>query len=321
MNWTNWISWQLDYLYLLQNLREVTHHIFDSFFLHITWFGEVYIPVLFFCAIYWSVNKKGGLFIMFNYLFGFIANTFLKTTACIYRPWLLDERIKPLAEAIPAATGYSFPSGHTAGAVSVWGGTAIAFWNNKILRYACFTIILLVMFSRNYVGVHTPQDVLVSFVVGVILLLSSKKLFKWLEEKQNNDLIFVGILTLVCIILQLYVTFKNYPIECFGVKALYNPTPIKFDTFAKIGCVLGVVYGWLIENRYVKFNPENGTFFNKIIRTILGSCILCLILCFIKPLLIGLIGKAFGQFVCYFITGLFVTLIYPYLINKFSEQN
>ena len=86
MSWTNWINWQLDYLYLLQNLREVTNHIFDKFSLHVTWFGEVYIPVLFFCAIYWCVNKKGGLFIMFNYMFGFIANTFLKTTACIYRP-------------------------------------------------------------------------------------------------------------------------------------------------------------------------------------------------------------------------------------------
>lgn len=317
MNWTNWINWQLDYLYLLQNLREITHHVFDNFFLHITWFGEVYIPVIFFCIIYWCVNKKGGLFIMFNYLFGFIANTFLKTTACIYRPWLLDERIKPLAEAIPAATGYSFPSGHTAGAVSVWGGTAITFWKNKIVRYTCFAIVLLVMFSRNYVGVHTPQDVLVSFIVGITLLLSSRPLFKWLEEKPNNDLIFAGVLTLICLILQAYVTFKNYPCECFGIRALYDPTPIKIDTFAKIGCVLGAIYGWLVETRFVKFNPEQGTAPKKVFRAIIGVGLLLLILGLLKPLCIEFLGKPFGKFTCYFITGLFITLVQPYLNKKY----
>lgn len=317
MSWTNWINWQLDYLYLLQNLREVTHHIFDNFFLHITWFGEIYLPVLFFCTIYWCVNKKGGLFIMFNYLFGFITNIFLKTTACIYRPWLLDNRIKPLAEAIPAATGYSFPSGHTAGAVSVWGGTAIAFWNNKLVRYICFTIILLVMFSRNYVGVHTPQDVLVSFIVGVCLLLASRPLFKWLEKGGNNDLIFAGILTLICIILQLYVTFKSYPCECYGVSVFYDPTPIKIDTLAKIGCVLGAIYGWVVENRFIKFDPTIGTVCKKCLRILVGTAILSLLLGCFKPFCIELMGKPFGQFTCHFITGLFITLIHPYIIKKY----
>ena len=317
MSWTNWINWQLDYLYLLQNLREVTHHVFDNFFLHITWFGEVYIPVLFFCTIYWCINKKSGLFIMFNYMFGFIANTFLKTTACIYRPWLLDNRIKPLADAIPAATGYSFPSGHTAGAVSVWGGTSIVFWNNKIVRYICFAIILLVMFSRNYVGVHTPQDILVSFIVGLCLLLASRPLFKWIESKENNDLIFAGVLTLICAILQLYVTFKNYPIECFGIRALYDPTPIKIDTLAKIGCVLGIVYGWVIENRVVKFDPSTGTVLKKVFRAIIGAGVLFLLISVFKPFCVELMGKPFGQFICYFIIGLFITLIQPYIIKKY----
>lgn len=313
----SWINWQLDYLYFLQNLREITHHVFDSFFLHITWFGEVYLPVLFFSTIYWCINKKGGIFIMFNYLFGFITNTFLKSSACIYRPWLLDTRIKPLSCAVPAATGYSFPSGHTASAVSVWGGTAVVFWRNKILRYTCFTIILLVMFSRNYVGVHTPQDVIVSFILGICLLLASKPLFKWMDSKKNNDLIFAGVLTLICVILQLYVTFKNYPTECFGIRALYNPTPIKIDTLAKIGCTLGLLYGWVIENRVINFNPNIGTVSNKVLRALIGIGVLCLLLITLKPLCISIIGKPFGQFICYFVIGLYITLIHPYIIKKY----
>lgn len=312
----SWLGWQLDYLYLLQNFREVTNHVFDNFFLHITWFGEIYIPVLFMCFVYWCINKKSGVFIMFNYLFGFIANTFLKTTACIYRPWILDSRIKPLAEAIPAATGYSFPSGHTAGAVSTWGGCAVAFWNNKIVRYSCFTIIFLVMLSRNYVGVHTPQDVIVSFVLGIILLLASKKLFKWMEENPKADILFILAITIVCAILLAYVNLKSYPCDCFGGVLLYNPAPIKVDTLAKVGCVLGIIYGWFIENRFIKFQAEYGTTLRKLFRMIVGASILFVLLGVLKPFCIEHLGESLGQFVCYFNTGLFITLIYPYFISK-----
>ncbi|MCM1265166.1 MAG: phosphatase PAP2 family protein [Candidatus Gastranaerophilales bacterium] len=180
----SWLSWQIDYLLLLQNFRELTYHVFDKFFLTVTMLGEVHIPLMLICALYWCINKKYGIYLFWSYLFGFIGNTFLKTTACIYRPWILDSRIKPLADAITTATGYSFPSGHTASCTTTWGGTAILFWNNKIIRYLCFIIIFLVIFSRNYLGVHTPQDVLVSLAIGILIILFNKKLLDWEEKNQ-----------------------------------------------------------------------------------------------------------------------------------------
>ena len=99
-----WLGWQIDYLLYLQNFRDISGHVLDKFFIYITMCGEVIIPWLVISLFYWVINKKTGQFILWSYLFGFIANTLAKVTACIYRPWILDSRVCPLKEAIPAAT-------------------------------------------------------------------------------------------------------------------------------------------------------------------------------------------------------------------------
>lgn len=311
-----WLEWQIDYLILLQNFREVSGHIFDNFFLTITMFGEVMIPIVFICTIYWCVNKKTGTYILLSYIFGFLTNMFLKTTACIYRPWILDSRIHPIEEAMPAATGYSFPSGHTAGAATTWGSTAIAFWENKIVRYLCIGIILLVMFSRNYIGVHTPQDVIVSLLVSIAIIVFVKKLLEWESKEKNRDLFIIAIMTIINILLLLYVNLKSYPADCFGGKLLFDPTPVKIDAFARVGCGFGVFYGWFIEKNFVNFSPESGGILKKLIRICVGILGLYLIATFGQTLCTNLIGLKSGLFFDHFIIGLYITLIFPYLISK-----
>ena len=52
-------------------------------------------------------------------------NGALKVTVCAYRPWIRDARILPYGDSINTATGYSFPSGHTMNAATVFGGGAV----------------------------------------------------------------------------------------------------------------------------------------------------------------------------------------------------
>ena len=153
---------QMEYLLLLQNFREITGHCLDDFFLNITKCGEVAIPIILLSFVYWCVNKHTGIYMAWNLGLGLFCNQFLKLTACIYRPWIIDNRIKPLGDAVKMATGYSFPSGHTAISAAVWGGLGIKTWTKKYLSLIFILIALLVAFSRNYIGVHTPQDVIVS---------------------------------------------------------------------------------------------------------------------------------------------------------------
>lgn len=312
----SWLGWQIDYLLLLQNFRDFSGHILDKFFLTITMFGEIAILVLFICCLYWCINKKIGMYVLWCYTFGFLTNIFLKTTACIYRPWILDSRVHPLPSAIPAATGYSFPSGHTAGAVSSWGATVFAFWENKIIRYFGITLVLLIMISRNYVGVHTPQDVIVSFVVGVCLLFLVHKLYNWVQKAENRDLIITCSVTMLSVLLLLYVNLKSYPMDYLNGKILFDPTPVKIDTFARIGGVLGVFYGWLLEKRFLNFDIGKGPFLRKLIRMVVGGVILSFIYMYGKDYITSLVGLRTGLFVYQFVMGMFITYIYPLIFFK-----
>ena len=317
----SWIGWQIDYLLLLQSFRDLSGHIFDNFFLTVTRFGEIAIPAMFMSFVYWCWNKKAGIYIIWSYMFGFITNMFLKTTACIYRPWILDSRVVPLEQAFPAATGYSFPSGHTAGAMTTWGSTAVIFWKNKYIRYVCMGLILLIMFSRNYLGVHTPQDVIVSFLVCLFILFIVKKILKWESEGKNRDLVLIGIITLINILLLLYVNLKNYPMDYINGQLLFNPCPVKTDSFARIGTAMGIFYGWLLEKRFINFNPKMGNYLHKIIRGIIGFAVVYLISSFGETVFVNYIGEKAGLFVDYFVIGLFITFIYPYAIKLSCGNN
>ena len=146
----NWLEWQLDFLIVLENFRELTNNVFDNFFLSTTRFGEMITPILVICLILWCINKKSGIYILFSIASGFILNFAVKVTACIYRPWILSPDIHPIKEAIPYAGGYSFPSGHSTNATTVWGGICVSFWKKPLLRLVAL-IIPIVMFSRIYI--------------------------------------------------------------------------------------------------------------------------------------------------------------------------
>ena len=311
----SWLGWQINYLLFLQNFRDLSHHIFDNFFLTITLFGQIFIPMSIICLIYWCINKKTGFYVLSTYLYGFLVNIFLKTTACIYRPWLLDSRVKPLTQAIAGATGYSFPSGHTSEVVTGFGSIAKSFWGNKVLRYLCFIIIFFVMLSRNYLGVHTPQDVIVSFLIGVCLIFANEKLLKWVDDGKNRDFILISVVTIFCILLTLYVTYKSYPIHYLNGKVLYDPSFIKTDIFIKTGFILGAFYGWCIEKRFVNFSAEIGSIANKIVRFIVGIVIFYTLFNLANNIFVLYLGEKLGYFIGYFSAGLFMTLIYPFFVK------
>ena len=309
-----WMCWQIDYLLYLQAFRDTSHHVFDKFFLFITMFGEVTIPIIAITLFYWVLNKKVGQFMLFSYILGFIVNVAVKMTACIYRPWILDARVQPLPEAIPAATGYSFPSGHTAGAMTVWGPIAASFWNNKIIRYLCILIILCVMFSRNYLGVHTPQDVIVSFLISLVSIWCVYKFMKWENEGKNRDVVIAAGFVILTALVMCYSYFKSYPVHYLFGQVLYDPASFIISMTHRSGLVLGAFGGWLIEKRCIDFQPQEGTIIKKIIRFAIGVVLLSGIYSVSKTVNIGDIGS----FVQHILLGLFITCIYPFLVKKYN---
>ena len=56
-----WMSWQIDYLLLLQNFRTITHDCLDQFFLFTSQLGIAPFILVVMCIVYWAINKKTNM--------------------------------------------------------------------------------------------------------------------------------------------------------------------------------------------------------------------------------------------------------------------
>jgi undecaprenyl-diphosphatase len=100
----------------------------------------------------------------------------------------LFQRKRPLSPLLKAAKGLSFPSGHAIMAVTFYGlliyilqHTIETEWLNWTVTILIIILIILIGFSRIYLRVHYASDVLGGFIIGLLWLLISLAILKWLE--------------------------------------------------------------------------------------------------------------------------------------------
>lgn len=110
-------------------------------------------------------TRRAGFVSLVAMLLGLLCtNVALKHMVGRTRPWLVVEGLVPLvAEPDPN----SFPSGHTCAAfaaASAWWRTLPRRW----MRVTGVVLAALMAFSRLYVGVHFPSDVLAGLAVGLL---------------------------------------------------------------------------------------------------------------------------------------------------------
>ncbi len=186
-----------------------------------------------------------------------LINGLAKVTACVYRPWVLDSRVKPLKEVFSAATGYSFPSGHVTTATTLFAGAAIKGKFSKALKIVLIICLLLVAFSRNYVGVHSVVDVFCALVFSLTVIFIFSKIFDKLEERPDLDIVVAGVGILVAILIVVFAFTKSYPMDYDSAgQLIVNPAILMLDTFRNAGLAIATFVSWTIERRFIKFSTE-----------------------------------------------------------------
>ena len=311
----------IQYLLFLQNLREMTGGFFDEIFNSISKLAVdvfIYIPFL----IYWAVDKEWGKrFIGIAHGSEFV-NALIKLTVCAYRPWIRSDLINPAGDSKVAATGYSFPSGHTNRATAHLG--TLALWQYKKRRWLailCAVGILLVGFSRNFLGVHTPQDVIVSFLVSVIMIFAISKFQKAVEGKDKlvDILTVVGLFVIVLAII--YVSFKPYPLDYdSNGKLLVNPSKMMNDGFKVFGSLSAFIIGLYIDRHFIHYEIPVGHKNLPVLAAVGIGIFFSWKNYFGKATFIEWFGGHWGNFIAYFLSTFFALVIFPLVIRKFTQE-
>lgn len=310
------MGFDLQYLLFLQNLREATGGVFDEFFNALSKFAVDILPFLPY-IIYWCVNKRLGYRFIATTWIGEVLNGVIKLTVCAYRPWIRSDQIVPAGDSKTAATGYSFPSGHTLAATMHYGNTAVWQWNKRRwISILCGVLILLTGFSRNFLGVHTPQDVAVGMTEGVVLIIIIGIIEKRVHgnDKVLDILTLAGILATVGVIL--YISFKPYPMDYVDGQLLVDPQKMMNDSFKACGGFLGFLIGSYIERHFIRYEIPEGSSALPIM-----ACVGFALMIAFKELLapatiVPLMGGHWGNLAARFLMVMFAIVIWPLVIRK-----
>ncbi len=299
----------LDFLWFLSGLR---NGFLDKLFLFITSLGEETAFMAIAIVVFWCISKKDGYYILSVGFLGTVFNQFLKLLVRIERPWVLDSSFKAVEEAIPEATGYSFPSGHTQNSVGTFGSLAYK-TKRAWLKIIFVAICILVPFSRMYLGVHTPLDVFVSICVALLLIFYVKPLIDKIYDKEKYLYIFLGAMAVISI---LYLVFAYNP--PFSTVEAYQQSGIK-NGHTLLGALLGMLVATPVERHLVKFETS-GKWYTQVFKCVVGLPLVLGILEGFKLVLDNLIPVPFlGRTIRYFLVVLFATLIYPISFKLFKR--
>lgn len=126
-------------------------------------------------------TRRFGFVFLTALLINFIINDVtIKNMVRRVRPFKSIPELKIL---VNAPITYSFPSGHTSSVFAV--ATALLYCSKKYVPYA-LAVAFLMGFSRVYVGVHYPSDVLVGAVIGVLSGIISIYIYKRLDKRKES---------------------------------------------------------------------------------------------------------------------------------------
>ena len=284
---------------LLYALESVRTPFWDAVFSAVTHLGEETVFMVAAILIFWCVSKQEGYYLLLMGFFGTVVNQFLKLLFRIPRPWVRDPDFTIVESARAQATGYSFPSGHTQNAVATFGGIARS-TRRPWVRWACVAVLLLVSFSRLYLGVHTPLD------VGVMVLT----LYPLIRQADRKPSLMAGLIAGMLLVGIAYLVFAYvYPFPA-DVDAA-NLAHGQENGWKLLGTTVGFGIAWWLDRRYIHFDTR-AVWWVQLLKVVLGLALLMGIRAGLKGPLLALFGSAgVAGAVRYGIMVLFAGAVWP----------
>ena len=303
------------FLYFLEKIR---NPVLDLLFSIVTLFGEETVFMAVGMIVFWCVNKHKGYYLLSVGFVGTVINQFLKITFRVPRPWVKDPNFTIVESAREAASGYSFPSGHTQTSVGLFGGLALKF-RNRAIKIASIALCVLVPLSRMYLGVHTPADVGVSIVIALVLIFALAPLFEKAEKSPKVMYAILFSLTGIMLAYLLFMTYWSFPEEVFHVDNVHNLISAVKNAYTLTGCMLGFLVVYTVDLKWLKFDTK-AVWWAQLIK-IAGGLVLVLAVKELlrAPLEAILPANTWARMLRYFLMVVMAGAIWPMSFKFFSK--
>ena len=242
-------------------------------------------------------------------------NLALKPLIGRVRPFAVNPTVSLL---IPPPMDASFPSGHTQNIV---GTSASIFASRKEtwVRIVCIVLMVLVPFSRMYLGVHTPLDVGVAFLTALALAAALYPAFRTESAaKKTVPWLLLG----VAVLCGGYLIYASSLARCdwpAGSEDLSNITHGLKNAYTMLGALLGFLIVYIADEKKLHFDVR-APFWGQVLKLVLGLALIVGIKAGLKPLLVSLFaGSQAESFVRYFLLVLFAGIVWPLTFPFFAK--
>ncbi len=296
----------------------IENTIVQAIFQVITSTSEPLVLIVVIAVFYFIYDKKFAKNLALSLIFAISLNAFLKSIFQDPRP---PTNVDPNAEYGYIETSYGFPSSTTQAAIATWGYIAYEFKDKPkpyVVPVILSIFIFLVAISRIIIGVHDLQDIIGGLLIGIGLLIAFIYLEPIIAEKFNTLNLIIKILIASALSVSLFlIGVLLFPTS--GLELVENP-PIYSDSGAfgqVMGALLGLSVGYLLENKYVNYQPSEVDKKWKIINLILGL-IITLVLYIVLSFLIH--GNVFLRFIRYAVLSFVVFLFVPWIFTKINRK-
>ncbi|WP_025724598.1 phosphatase PAP2 family protein [Acholeplasma granularum] len=221
---------------IIRWIQKIRFPFMDTLMQLLTEIGDQLVFIAIALIIYWFINKKVAFKLVFVFISSAIVNELLKGIFTRNRPYIED----PSLGVGEGTHGYSFPSGHAqnTGVIST-----VLYKNygrsNKWLKWVLLSIVIIVPFTRMYLGQHYLTDVIMGLFLGIVLALSVSKLVDLMGDKEHLYGL-VMIIPIFAIILTM--SFLNQDYEQLK------------NLFVAAGGLTGFFTGYAIDKKYIQYN-------------------------------------------------------------------
>lgn len=298
----------MDLLYFFESIRIPG---LNEFMLLITRLGEETAFLVVALIMFWCVDKYRGYFVLTVGFVGTILSQFMKLTCRIPRPWVQDPNLQVLGNAKEAATGYSFPSGHSQSSVGTFGSIAYTA-KNRWIRIVCIAVSVLVPVSRMYLGVHTPWDVLVGAGMSVVIMLALRPFI--LGKHKRFMPVLMGAMAVTAVAYLCFVEFWKFPTDI----DVHNYESAVENAYTLLGALFGMICVYIVDEKWLHFEVK-AVWWAQIIKVVVGLALVLAVKSLMKEPLNALLGEFTGRAVRYFLVVLTAGILWPLSFRGFSK--